>query len=115
MPYKLTFYRDSTAVSQNLNQQPSFYTCFISYTTNTYVTSLGNSKRIRMKYPEHFEFLDIGYNCFLLQEGTTMELIRSMFLLKLDVFLFFRGAGRKICDVIFEGGLTFCDDVLRGD
>src|SRR6218665_3288289 len=59
MPYKLTFYRDSTAVSQNWNQQPSFYICVISYTTNTYVTSLSNSKRIRMKYPGHFEFLDI--------------------------------------------------------
>src|SRR6218665_2201695 len=66
MPYKLTFYRDSTAVSQNWNQQPSSYICVISYTTKTYVTSLDNSKRIRMKYPGHFKFLDI-YNCFLLQ------------------------------------------------
>src|SRR6218665_3635767 len=100
MPYKLTFYRDSTAVSQNWNQQPSFYICVISYTTNTYVTSLGNSKRIRMKYPGHFEFLDM--QLFSPSTHTIMELIRNMFLLKLDSLFIFLG-GRKICGVIFEG------------
>src|SRR6218665_947136 len=99
MMYKLTFYRDSTAVSQNWNQQPSSYICVISYTTNTYVTSLDNSKRMRMKYPGHFKLLDI--QLFSPSTHTTMELIRNMFLLKLNVCLFFRG--RKICDVIFEG------------
>jgi len=45
-----------------------------------------------------------------------MELIQNMFLLKLDVCLFFEG-GRKICGVIFEGVRPFvtpCDDGGEG-
>src|SRR6218665_3351935 len=106
--YKLTFYRDSrpTAVSQNWNQQPSSYICVISYTTNTYVTSLDYSKRIRMKYPGHFKFLDLivfSFNTYyngIDSKHVYFEVGR--------LFIFFR-VGRFVTSYL--RGLTLCDDV----
>src|SRR6218665_309543 len=68
----------------------------------THVTSLDNSKRIQMKYPGHFKFLDI--ELFSPSTRTTMELIRNMFLLKLDICLFFLREGLTFCDYVWRGG-----------